>query len=77
MNSELLFEKKSYVDRSVLIFLSLIEFVNPKNKTHQVLIGNKDWLLNQVSNTKKKFVCICVDGKIKNSSNVLNLTTYD
>ncbi len=73
MNSDLLFEKKSYVDRSVLIFLSLIEFVNPKNKTHQVLIGNKDWLLNQVSNTNKKFVCICVDGKIKNSSNVFSL----
>ena len=54
MKDELLFEKRSYIDKSVLTFISLVKFISPNNQMYQVLIGNKDWLLSQINDFSKK-----------------------
>lgn len=77
MKDELLYEKRSYIDKSVLTFISLVKFISPNNQMYKVLIGNKDWLKGQINDFSKKFICICVDSKIENTNNIFSMTTKE
>ncbi len=74
MKSELITEKQTDIDSLILSFFSLIKFINPNLSKNQFLIGTNDWLISKTNNVSKKLICVCTDGKIKNTENIFAIT---
>ena len=77
MKSEFIAENQSDIDSLILSFFSLIKFINPNLGKDQFLIGTNDWLVSKTKNVSKKLICVCTDGKIKNTENIFAITKYE
>ena len=76
MKSEFITEKQTDIDSLILSFFSLIKFINPNLSKNQFLIGTNDWLISKTNNVSKKLICVCTDGKIKNTENIFAIIFF-